>query len=98
MIFLSRDYKGKKIVIYPQYIDSTKSRSEGRRIPKHIAVSKPRIEEIIEAAEELGLNPEYEDSAYPREWWIKGRVAVDKVGSKINTLKLIAQKIKELRK
>lgn len=85
-------------MIYPQYIDSSIPRSRGRRIPRNIAIPKPRIEEIIEAAEELGLNPKYEESAYPKHWWIKGRIVVDKVGSKLNTLKLIAQKIKDLRK
>jgi signal recognition particle subunit SRP19 len=95
---LSRDYKGKKIIVYPQYIDSTKSRSEGRRIPRNEAVAKPRIEEIIRAAEELGLNPILEaEASYPREWWVSGRVIVDKIGSKIKTLRIIARKIKELR-
>ncbi len=95
---MSRDYKGRKIIVYPQYIDSTKSRSEGRRIPREEAVARPRIEEIIRAAEELGLNPILEEEAsYPREWWISGRVAVDKIGSKIRTLKMIARKIRELR-
>lgn len=85
-------------MIYPQYIDSTIPRSRGRRIPRNLAVSKPKIEEIIKAANELGLNPQYEESAYPKYWWMKGRVIVDKVGSKLNTLKIIAKKIKDLRK
>jgi signal recognition particle subunit SRP19 len=95
---LSRDYKGKKIIVYPQYIDSTKSRSEGRRIPHEEAVAKPRIEEIVKAAEELGLNPILEEASYPREWWVSGRVVVDKRGSKIKTLRMIARKIRELRR
>jgi len=97
---LSREFKGKRVVIYPNYIDSTKTRSEGRRIPLKIAVPNPRIDEIYAAAEALGLNPIIEeDKHYPRSWWdTRGRVVVDKVKTKLTTLKLIALKISELRK
>lgn len=96
---MSKDYKNKRIVIYPAYIDSSLSRKEGRRVPKSIAVYNPRIEEIIKAAEELGLNPIVEDSMYPKLWWkYKARIVVDKVCSKQRILKMIAEKIKELRR
>jgi len=96
---LSRDYRGRKIVIYPAYLDSSLSRKEGRRIPRSIAVHNPRPEEIIRAAEELGLNPIIEDSRYPRLWWrYRVRIVVDKVGSKQKILRMIARKILELRK
>ncbi|MGB9828209.1 MAG: signal recognition particle subunit SRP19/SEC65 family protein, partial [Thermosphaera sp.] len=35
---MSREYRGRKTVLYPAYIDSTLSRSEGRRIPSSSAV------------------------------------------------------------
>ena len=95
---MSRDYRGKRIVIYPAYLDSSLSRKEGRRVPRSLAVHNPRIEEIVKAAEELGLNPIVEDSKYPRLWWrYKVRIVVDKVDSKQKILKMIAEKIKELR-
>ncbi len=96
---MSRDYKNKRIVIYPAYIDSSLSRKEGRKIPKSIAVHNPRVEEIVRAAEELGLNPSIEDSRYPKFWWkYKVRIVIDKVDSKQRILKMIAEKINELRK
>ena len=97
---MSREYKGRKIVVYPQYIDSTKTRSEGRRIPRNLAIPHPRMDEIIKAADLLNLNPIVEeDKRYPRNWWEhSGRIIVDKRRSKINTLKLLAKKIRELRK
>jgi len=96
---LSRDYKNKRVVIYPAYIDSSLSRKEGRRIPKSIAVHNPRVEEIVRAAEELGLNPVIEDSRYPKFWWkYKVRVIVDKVDSKQRILRMIAEKINEFRR
>lgn len=95
---MSREYKGKRIVVYPQYIDSRKSRNKGRRIPLSYAVPSPRVEEIVRAAEKLGLNPVIEESKYPREWWTsEERVVVDKKNSKLKTLKLIAEKINEMR-
>ncbi len=97
---MSRDYRGKKIVIYPEYLDSRLSRSEGRRINKELAIPNPRIDEIVKAAEKLGLNPIVEaDASYPRNWWEhRGRVIVDKIGSKLNTLKEIAKILKQTRK
>jgi signal recognition particle subunit SRP19 len=95
---MSREYRGKRIVVWPIYIDSTASRGEGRKIPLSSAVRKPRVEEIVEAAERLGLHPEVEDARYPRQWWEqRKRVIVDKVGSKLKTLKMIAEEIKKIR-
>jgi signal recognition particle subunit SRP19 len=95
---LSREYRGKRVVVWPIYIDATASRGEGRKVPLSHAVRKPRVEEIVEAAERLGLHPEVEDARYPRRWWEqKRRVIVDKVGSKLETLKRIAEEIKRLR-
>ncbi len=97
---MSREYRGRKIVIYPEYLDSKKSRSEGRRIPLKQAVPNPTLEEIARAAEELGLNPIIEEEkAYPRDWWgRRGRVIVDKSGSKLETLRRIAEQIKSKRR
>lgn len=85
-------------MLWPVNIDASATRSEGRKISIKDAVRKPRIDEIVEAAKRLGLNPEVEESRYPRAWWAeRRRVIVDKVGSKLNTLRLIASEIKKLR-
>jgi signal recognition particle subunit SRP19 len=61
-----------KVVIWPVYIDSSRSRKEGRRISKKNAVSSPKLSELIGAAQELGLNPEPKsEAAHPRIWWEK---------------------------
>ena len=97
-MFLSREYRGKKIVVYPAYIDSCLSWREGRRVPKSIAVRNPSVEEIVKAANELGLNPIVEEARYPRVWWKhRYRVVVDKKASKQEILRMIARKIMELR-
>ncbi|NOZ89235.1 MAG: signal recognition particle protein Srp19 [Crenarchaeota archaeon] len=95
---MSREYRGRRIVVWPVYIDSTASRGEGRKVAKRYAVRRPRVEEIVEAAERLGLHPEVEEARYPREWWGQTRrVVVDKLGSKLETLKRIAEEVARIR-
>lgn len=94
----SRDYIDVRIVLWPVYIDSTKSRGKGRKISKHHAVPRPRVEEIVEAAEILGLRPIIEDKKYPRLWWEQEkRIIVLKKYPRQELLRKIAEKVKEIR-
>ncbi len=95
---MGRERRGKRIVIWPVYIDSSSSRGMGRKINRSKAVRKPTIEEIYKAAEELGLNPEIEEARYPRNWALyKARVVVDKKGRKLEILEQIASAIRQAR-
>ncbi|MEM3553151.1 MAG: signal recognition particle subunit SRP19/SEC65 family protein [Candidatus Bathyarchaeia archaeon] len=90
-----------KIVVWPVNIDLKKTRSEGRKIPKKLAVESPKLEEIIEASRKLGLNPiPVFHAALPKEWWNKtGYVIVErKTEGKIQLLKNIANEINKIRK
>jgi len=97
---MSREYRGKRVVIYTSYLDADLPRRLGRRLSREEAVPKPTLREVLEAAESLGLNPvAEEDSRHPRTWFThRGRVVVDKVGSKQETLRLIASRIREARR
>lgn len=90
-----------KYVVWPAYLDSSLPRRLGRRVPLGLAVRNPSLREIAEAAEALGLNPEVDREArYPRLWWSKqhrGRVLVDKRGSKEEVLKAIAGEVRRRR-
>jgi len=88
-----------KLVIWPAYIDQTKSRSNGRIISRKNAIKEPHLNEIKEAAKQLGLNPEVEpEKAYPKSWWeVSGRVLVDDKGPKSIIAKQIALAIKKMR-
>lgn len=88
-----------KLVIWPAYIDQTRSRSEGRIISRKSSVKEPQLHEIKNAAQNLGLNPEVEaGKAYPKSWWeVSGRVLVDNKGPKSVIAKQIASGIKKLR-
>lgn len=87
-------------IIWPMYIDSTKSRAKGRRIPRDMAVESPQVEEIMEVCKELSLNPSLEGGKKaPSAWGDKpGRVVIAKKGRKLQTLKEISAAIIRRRK
>ena len=87
-------------IIWPTYINSKRSRKEGRKINKNDAVSDPKLTEISRAARKLNLNPKTEDDkSYPRFWWENsGRIIVERENtSKNKVLAEISQIIKSLR-
>ncbi len=85
-----------KWVIWPIYFDLDASRMNGRKISKEMAFKNPSIDEIFNAAKKLGLNPVKENKAYPGRWWRKeGRVLVEKKFSKMETIRKIAEIIKQ---
>ena len=85
-----------KYVIWPAYFDKNLTRSEGRRIPKNLAVENPSVDKIFQIAKELNLNPVMErDARYPgRPWRKDGRILVDKVKKKGKILLDIAGRLK----
>ena len=89
-----------QVIVWPAYFDASKTRREGRRLPRRLCVASPKLEEIVRAAEFLGLNPKPNfEARYPRAWWAeKGYVIVDKAESKGRTLQRLAEKVLELRR
>ncbi len=64
--------KSDNAIIWPIYFDVNKSKTDGRRVPKNLAVINPKILEIKEAADKLGLQNEVNPTAgYPRNPWAK---------------------------
>ena len=67
-----------RIVVYPPYIDSTRTHAEGRRIPKEHAVVRPHVLELKDACDRtLGLTCEIEDKCYSRDIWQRGRLRIE---------------------
>lgn len=91
--------KQEKVILWPVYFDSTKSREAGRRISRELAVPGPRIAEIKEAADRLGLSSELvSDTAFSKFPWAKtGKLLVEKNGSKVRTIVLIAEQLRKTR-
>lgn len=62
--------KDPRIRIYPEYLDATLTRAQGRRLPQKYAVEKPSLLELKIAAQKLGLEPEVDqEKAYSRRWF-----------------------------
>ncbi|MDI6702484.1 signal recognition particle subunit SRP19/SEC65 family protein [Methanothermobacter wolfeii] len=88
------------MIIWPAYIDSRKSRSEGRRIPLEDSVEAPSSGEILRALRKLQLDARMEsDKSYPASWWeSSGRVIVEYDGRKKDILLKVARLIKSQKK
>jgi signal recognition particle subunit SRP19 len=91
--------KQDKVIIWPAYLDLARSREDGRRVPRSIAVASPRIAEVKEAAQKLGLACElFPEAEYPKASWLKtGMVLVEKKGSKNQTIAMIAKQLLTMR-
>ena len=92
--------KKNSIVLWSSYFDSTKTRTDGRRIPRNLAITSPKIEELERAAKRLGLQPEVNfDAAHPNCPWKKtGFMVLPKTESKNETMKKIAKELSILRR
>ncbi|MBM3291486.1 signal recognition particle protein Srp19 [Candidatus Bathyarchaeota archaeon] len=84
-----------RLVIWPIYFNIELSWNEGRKVSKNLAVKQPKIEEIIKAALEAGLNPELnKEAAHPKKPWIKsGSITINKKLPKNEAIKIIAKKL-----
>jgi signal recognition particle subunit SRP19 len=87
--------KQDKVILWPAYFDSTKTRNEGRQVPKNTAVPAPKIIEIKEAVEKLRLSCELvADVGYAKTPWIKtGKLLVAKKEAKNQMMKKVAKQL-----
>jgi len=89
------------MVVWAAAIDSTKSRSQGRRLTKSQAVQGPRIDELEAAARKLSFDPEVSPkAAIPSSWWEKTGYVLVKRGDKPRSklLKDLAAEILRIRR
>jgi len=91
--------KQDKIIIWPAYFDSTKTRGDGRRVAKSFAVPSPKVLEVKEAVEKLGLSYEVVlDAGYPKTPWLKtGMLLVAKKESKEKVIRKIGEQLLKIR-
>jgi signal recognition particle subunit SRP19 len=92
-------HKQNKIILWPAYFDSARSRNEGRRVRKNLAVPCPKISEVKDAADSLQLSCELiSDVAFPQVPWLKsGMILVDKKQPKQEVLRRIAVQLLKIR-
>jgi len=91
--------KQDKAIIWPAYFDQTKTRTKGRRVPRHLAVQSPKIGELQDAALKLGLKPEVAaEAGYPKTPWSKtGRMLVEKKSPKEQIIKKLGRQLVKAR-
>lgn len=87
-------------VIWPAAFDAECSRSEGRRVPRGLAITDPTVDEIAKAVQQVGYDAVIErDKTYPREYEERGRVVVKDAddATKTDLLGAVAAYMKALR-
>lgn len=88
-------------VIWPAALDAERSRKEGRRVSRDLAVPSPTVDEIARAVQQVGYDAVVErDKRYPREYEIRGRVLVQNAddAGKSDLLQAVAAYVLALRK
>ena len=87
------------IVLWPAYFDLTKTRSQGRRVPRKLAKANPSVDDIAKALESLRVPYRIvPDAAYPRvPYERKGMILAKKVMPKNKILREVAAKIESSR-
>jgi signal recognition particle subunit SRP19 len=91
--------KLEKFIIWPLYFDINKGRNEGRRVTKNMAVIQPKVVELQEAAQRLGLQNEVNlETHHPHFNWSKtGSILVEKKDSKEKTIQKLAKELLKIR-
>lgn len=91
--------KQEKVIVWPVYFDQTKTRKNGRRVPKSLTVRHPKIAEVTTAVAKLGLKHEVAlDVGYPKTPWLKtGKITVEKKGTKEQIIRKIAKQLLKIR-
>ncbi|MBS7615318.1 signal recognition particle protein Srp19 [Candidatus Bathyarchaeota archaeon] len=87
-----------EVVLWPVYFDSTKTRSEGRKVPKKLSRPSPNLGLLERAVVNLGYSFKVTmDAAYPRFSWKKsGLILVKKTKPKNRIISEVAQEISRL--
>ena len=88
-----------KAIIWPIYFDANKTRRNGRRVAKNLAVQSPKIDEVKIAVDKLGLKNEVRlEAHFPRIPWVKtGMLLVEKKEPKEKIIQKIAKQLVKIK-
>jgi signal recognition particle subunit SRP19 len=91
--------KSERVILWPSYFDINKTRSEGRKVSRSLAIERPTLDELAKAVAMLGIPFDADKSAaYPRSWWEKaGRVFVRKAANKGKLIVSVAKNLRKVR-
>lgn len=91
--------KQNKTLMWPAYFDAKRTRKNGRRVSKNLAIKSPKIKDLIDVGSKLGfqceLNPEVK---YPKKpWTTTGSILIEKKYPKEQLIKKMAKELVRLR-
>ncbi len=88
------------ITVWPEYLDKNLSLNEGRKVAKEYCIKNPSINEIETALKRLGYKYSIlKENSYPGRWYNhSGRVLVEYENTKLELIREIGLKLKEVRK
>lgn len=61
-------------ILYPNYLNSSKTQQEGRLVAKEDACEDPKVVEMAQICNFYKLPNRIESKAYPRDWQVPGRI------------------------
>lgn len=96
--FVGEGSERRPLVLWPVYFEAGKSRSEGRRVPVHLAVKGVTAEAVLKAAKAAGYEAEFDPNAkHPAHWFdSSGRVLVRTSQRKTEVLRRVALELKRM--
>jgi signal recognition particle subunit SRP19 len=85
-------------VLWPEYFDIARTRAQGRRVKKNMAIPEPQMVMLVKAVDKLGLQYKIEEGkSYPSAWWQKqGLLLVENTMPKSQLLPKVAEKLKTI--
>lgn len=87
-----------RFVIWLDYLDSERKRSEGRRVPLNSCVRAPTLDELTQACKRLNLEAQPEKAFHPKaSRRPSGYVSVKKKGPKKQIIMAIARELSRIR-
>ncbi len=87
------------ITVWPEYLNKNLSLNEGRKVAREYCVKDPSIKEVETALKRLGYTYKVlKENSYPGRWYDNsGRVLVEYDNSKLELIREIGLKLKEIR-
>ena len=87
-------------VLWPEYFDRSRPRSQGRKVKKALAVNDPGVDLVVSALRKLGLEHKVErEKSYPANWFSKkGRVLVERTMPKSQLVQKVGEQLGKLQR
>lgn len=87
-----------RVVVWLDYLDSERKRSEGRRVPLNSCVRAPNLEEMVQACRRLKLDAQPQKAFYPKASRRQsGYVSIKKTERKQQVITAIAREMSRIR-